>query len=131
MLTVLPEKPQHILRVMNTSSDGRRKMYFTITSIRGVGRRFATVVRKMASVDIRKRAGRSIEEEVEQLLTSMTNPFQCKILDLFLNRQKDIKDGCYTQVPGNAQDKKLGEDLERLRKIRAHKGPRHYWGIQR
>ncbi|BFZ20253.1 hypothetical protein BsWGS_23292 [Bradybaena similaris] len=130
MSLVLPEKFQHILRVMNTNIDGRRKISFAITSIRGVGRRFATVVCKKANVDIRKRAGELTEEEVERIVTVMTNPRQYKIPDWFLNRQKDIKDGRYTQVLSNGLDNKLREDLERLKKIRAHRGLRHYWGLR-
>lgn len=88
----------------------------------------------------------------------MQNPRQYKIPDWFLNRQKDIKDGKYSQVweiafaltcivkcvcferllanftifwfqiLANNLESKLREDLERLKKIRAHRGLRHYWG---
>jgi ribosomal protein S13 len=30
----------------------------------------------------------------------------------------------------NILDNKLREDLERLKKIRAHRGLRHYWGLR-
>merc|ERR1719180_353703 len=130
MALVLPEKFQHILRVMNTNIDGKRKISFAITSIRGVGRRFATVVCKKANVDTRKRAGELSDEEVERIITVMTNPRQYKIPDWFLNRQKDIKDGRFSQVLSNQLDNKLREDLERLKKIRAHRGLRHYWGVR-
>merc|ERR1711931_1798 len=130
MSLVLPEKFQHILRVLNTNIDGRRKISFAITSIRGVGRRFATVVCKKANIDIKKRAGELTEEEVERVITVMANPRQYKIPDWFLNRQKDIKDGRYSQVLSNNLDNKLREDLERLKKIRAHRGLRHYWGLR-
>ena len=36
--------------------------------------------------------------QVERLVTIMQNPRQYKIPDWFLNRQKDIKDGKYSQV---------------------------------
>ncbi|GFO17730.1 40S ribosomal protein s18 [Plakobranchus ocellatus] len=130
MALVLPEKFQHILRVMNTNIDGRIKISFAITSIRGVGRRFATVVCKKANIDIKKRAGELTDEEVERMVTVMTNPRQYKIPDWFLNRQKDIKDGRFSQVLSNNLDNKLREDLERLKKIRAHRGLRHYWGLR-
>uniref|UniRef100_A0A2K6V5T3 40S ribosomal protein S18 n=1 Tax=Saimiri boliviensis boliviensis TaxID=39432 RepID=A0A2K6V5T3_SAIBB len=45
------------------------------------------------------------------------NPRQCKIPDWFLNRQKDVKDGKYSQVLANGLDNKLREDLELLKKI--------------
>ncbi|KAF8783173.1 40S ribosomal protein S18 [Argiope bruennichi] len=127
---VIPDKFQHILRVMNTNIDGRRKVMFALTAIKGVGRRFANIVCKKADVDLNKRAGELSEEEVEKLITIMSNPRQYKIPDWFLNRQKDIKDGKYSQVTSNGLENKLREDLERLKKIRAHRGLRHYWGLR-
>merc|ERR1711892_597173 len=51
----------------------------------------------------------------------------CKKPDWFLNRQKDWKDGTFGQSISNGLDTKLREDLERLKKIRAHRGLRHHW----
>ncbi|XP_064102055.1 small ribosomal subunit protein uS13-like [Macrobrachium nipponense] len=98
MSLVLPEKFQHILRLMNTNIDGRRKVMFAMTAIKGVGRRYSNIVLKKADIDQTKRAGEMTEEEVEKIVTIMSNPRQYKIPDWFLNRQKDIKDGKYSQV---------------------------------
>merc|ERR1712170_1877 len=95
MSLVIPEKFQHILRVMNTNIDGRRKIAFALTAIKGVGRRYSHVVCKKADVDLTKRAGELSDEEVEKVITIMSNPRQYKIPDWFLNRQKDVKDGKY------------------------------------
>uniref|UniRef100_G3UMR5 Small ribosomal subunit protein uS13 n=1 Tax=Loxodonta africana TaxID=9785 RepID=G3UMR5_LOXAF len=95
---VIPEKFQHILRVLNTNIDGRRKIAFAITAIKGVGRRYAHVVLRKADIDLTKRAGELTEDEVERVITIMQNPRQYKIPDWFLNRQKDVKDGKYSQV---------------------------------
>merc|ERR1712172_443737 len=57
----------------------------------------------------------------------MFTPRQYKIPDWFLNRQKDWKDGTFGQSISNGLDTKLREDLERLKKIRAHRGLRHHW----
>lgn len=115
---------------MNTNIDGRRKVMFALTAIKGIGRRFSNIVCKKADVDLNKRAGELSEEEVEKLVTIISNPRQYKIPDWFLNRQKDVKDGKYSQVTSNALENKLREDLERLKKIRAHRGLRHYWGLR-
>merc|ERR1711911_309689 len=130
MSLVLPEKFQHILRILNTNIDGRQKIMFAVTSIKGVGRRYSNVVLKKADINVSKRAGELSEEEVEKLITIMANPRQYKIPDWFLNRQKDIKDGKYSQVTSNMLENKLREDLERLKKIRAPRGLRHYWGLR-
>lgn len=50
-----PEEFQHILRVLNTNVDGRQKIMYALTSIKGVGRRFANLVCKKADVDMSKR----------------------------------------------------------------------------
>jgi small subunit ribosomal protein S18e len=115
---------------MNTNIDGRRNIMFALCAIKGVGPRYANVVCKKADVDLTKRAGELSEEEIERVLTIISNPRQYKIPDWFLNRQKDIKDGKYSQVMSNGLDNKLREDLERLKKIRAHRGLRHYWGLR-
>merc|ERR1712071_148573 len=105
-------------------------MGFAITSIKGVGRRYANIVLKKADFEVTKRAGELTDEEVEKVITIMANPRQYKIPDWFLNIQKDIKDGKYGQVTSNQLENKLREDLERLKKIRAHRGLRHYWGLR-
>ena len=93
-----------------------------------MGRRYAFAVCRKADVDIHKRAGELSDEEVEKLMTVMQNPKEYKIPNWFLNRQKDIRDGKYSQVLSTALDNKVREDLERLKKIRVHRGLRHYWG---
>ncbi|KAL4616893.1 40S ribosomal protein S18 [Arapaima gigas] len=120
------EKFQHILCDLNIN--GRRKIVFAITAIKGVGRRYSYVVLRKANIDLNKRAGELTEDEVERVVTIMQNPHQYKIPDWFLNRQKDIKDGKYSQVLINGLDNKLREDLEQL-KNRAHRGLRHFWGL--
>merc|ERR1712117_94739 len=130
MSLIIPGTFQHILRVMNTNIDGKRNIMFAITAIKGIGRRYANIVLKKADIDLTKRAGELSEEEIEKIVTIMQNPRQYKIPDWFLNRQKDIKDGKTGQVMANFLDNKLREDPERLKKIRAHRGLRHYWGLR-
>ncbi|GER55300.1 40S ribosomal protein S18 [Striga asiatica] len=127
---VANEDFQHILRVQNTNVDGKQKIMFALTSIKGIGRRFANIVCKKADVDMNKRAGELSSAEIDSLMVIVANPRQFKIPDWFLNRKKDYKDGKYSQVTSNALDMKLRDDLERLKKIRNHRGLRHYWGLR-
>ncbi|KAK2973740.1 hypothetical protein RJ640_019740 [Escallonia rubra] len=127
---VANEEFQHILRVQNTNVDGKQKIMFALTSIKGIGRRFANIVCKKADVDMNKRAGELSSAEIDSLMVIVANPRQFKIPDWFLNRKKDYKDGKYSQVTSNALDMKLRDDLERLKKIRNHRGLRHYWGLR-
>lgn len=75
-------------------------------------------------------AGELTTEELERIVTILQTPTQYKIPSWFLNRQRDITDGKDSQVVSNGLDSKLREDLERLKKIRSHRGLRHYWGLR-
>ena len=119
---------------------------YALTKIKGVGRRYSNLVCKKADVDLNKRfgfpglemkpstdshsAGELTSEELERIVTIIQNPTQYKIPTWFLNRQRDIVDGKDSQILANGVDSKLRDDLERLKKIRAHRGLRHYWGLR-
>ena len=130
MSLIVGDDFQHILRVLNTNVDGRTKVTYALTQIRGIGRRFSNVVCKKAEIDMGKRAGELSAAELESLMVIVSNPRQFRIPDWFLNRQKNYKDGKYLQQVSNQLDTTLRDDLERLKKIRNHRGLRHYWGIR-
>lgn len=90
----------------------------------------ARLSQAMLTVGCYSRAGEITSEELERIVTIIQNPTQYKIPTWFLNRQRDIVDGKDSQVLANGMDSKLREDLERLKKIRAHRGLRHYWGLR-
>lgn len=112
---IAPDKFQHILRLANTNIEGKRKVMFALTSIKGIGRRFSNLICKKADIDLDKRAGELSEEEIERIMTIINNPRQFKIPDWFLNRQRDPKDGKFSQVYSNFLDNKFREDMERLK----------------
>jgi small subunit ribosomal protein S18e len=82
------------------------------------------------ALDVPPRAGELNSDELERLVTIIQNPTQFKIPLWFLNRQRDIVDGKNLQILSNSVDSKLRDDLERLKKIRAHRGLRHFWGLR-
>ena len=58
MALIVEEKDfSHILRILNTNVDGRRKVPYALTNIKGVGRRFAFLCCKILNIDVQKRAG--------------------------------------------------------------------------
>jgi hypothetical protein len=46
---------QHILRVLNTNVDGKQKIMYAVTAIKGISRRFSNLACKKGEVDMRKR----------------------------------------------------------------------------
>lgn len=77
-LVLASQNFQHILRLLNTNVDGRVKIVYALTKIRGVGRRYATIICKKADVDTTKRAGEISEAEIERIITIMQNPRQVR-----------------------------------------------------
>ena len=103
---------------------------YSLAKIKGIGRRFSNLVCKKAEIDLGKRAGELSAAELESLMVIVSNPRQFRIPDWFLNRKHDFKDGKFSQLVSNQLDTKLRDDLERLKKMRNHRGLRHYWGIR-
>ncbi len=121
---------QHILRMQNTNVNGKHKAPFALRIIKGIGRRFAILALKIAQIDVNKRAGELTEADIEKISDIIAKPIEYGIPKWFLNRQRCIKDGTYSQLIANMVDTRLREDLERMKKARQHRGLRHYLGIK-
>ena len=130
-LSIVPNADfTHILRIQNTNVKGKDKVMFALTSIKGVGRRFSNLVLKLAEIDLNKRAGELTEAEIELVNKIFANPTEWGVPKWFLNRQSDPREGTATQLIANQVDSKLREDLERLKKVKNHRGLRHFWGLR-
>ena len=77
---------KHILRIYNTNIDGRRRIPFALRSIKGIGRRFAVVVCKVAKVDVNKRAGELSEDECKRLTDVIDDPLKHGLPTYLFNR---------------------------------------------
>ena len=82
---------------------------------------------KLMPTYVLDRAGELSAKELEELMVIVSNPRTFKIPDWFLNRQKDHKDGRFSQLTSSALDTKLREDLERLKKIRYKPAASKVW----
>ena len=75
-------------------------------------------------------AGELNSDELERIVQILQNPAEFKIPSWFLNRQRDVVDGKSSQLLSNNVESKLRDDIERLKKIRAHRGIRHHWQLR-
>eukprot|EP01004_Peranema_trichophorum_P010401 NODE_9192_length_613_cov_171.032653_g8561_i0.p1 GENE.NODE_9192_length_613_cov_171.032653_g8561_i0~~NODE_9192_length_613_cov_171.032653_g8561_i0.p1 ORF type:complete len:154 (+),score=33.69 NODE_9192_length_613_cov_171.032653_g8561_i0:100-561(+) len=129
-LTLQPDDFQHILRILNTNVDGKYKVPYALRSIKGVGRRFAVLCCKKADVDVDRRAGTLSADEIARIVAVMQNPTTYKVPVWFLNRKKDPKDGKDSQAISNIWEQRVREEIEKLKKIKCHRGLRHMWGLR-
>ena len=87
--------------------------------------KFAEIMNKMD-----KRTGEVTDEEVKQISDIIARPTDYNIPKWFLNRQHDPRNGQYSQLISNQLDTMLREDLERMRKVKQHRGLRNFCGIR-
>merc|ERR1712216_274454 len=127
---VVKDNFEHILRIMSTNVNGAEKATYAFTAIPGVGRRYSDLVLKKAGIDRSKRAGELTKEEVDQAVAIIEDPLNFKFPTWFLNHQKEFVTGKDMQVTGVKMAGILRDDLERLKKMRLHRGLRHYWGLR-
>mmetsp|Transcript_15034 Transcript_15034/g.21066 ORF Transcript_15034/g.21066 Transcript_15034/m.21066 type:complete len:155 (-) Transcript_15034:158-622(-) len=127
-LSVAPPEFTHIIRMSNTNLDGKRKIPYALRMVKGIGVRMALVVTKKAGIDPNRRAGTLTPVELERIAEVIASPQKFNIPEWMLNRKKDRTTGNSEHCTSVSWDNKIREDLERLKKIRAHRGIRHYYG---
>jgi small subunit ribosomal protein S18e len=116
--------------MQNTNVNGKQKVAFALRGIKGIGRRFAILCCKIAQIDASRRAGELTEEEMNRISDIFAKPLEYGVPKWFLNRQRCIKDGTWSQLFSGMVDTRLREDLERMKKIRKHRGLRHHFGLK-
>ncbi|EGR33219.1 hypothetical protein IMG5_058950 [Ichthyophthirius multifiliis] len=121
---------KYIHRILNTNIDGKRRTPIALTGIRGIGRRFAHLICKVLKIDPNSRAGTLTEDQCNKITQVISDPESFGIPLWLLNRINDFKDGKNYQLASNTLDTKIREDLERLKKIKSHRGLRHFWGLK-
>jgi small subunit ribosomal protein S18e len=82
---------QHILRLLNTNVDGKQKIMFAMTSIKGIGRRFSNIVCKKADIDMNKRqAPCFLSEDLYQISLVTMGLIRCDVSVGVQGRRADL-----------------------------------------
>ena len=90
--------------MQNTNVNGKHKAPFALRIIKGLGRRFTILILKIAQIDLQKRAGELTEADIDKISDIMAKPIEYGVPKWFLNRQRCIKDGTYSQLISNMID---------------------------
>lgn len=122
-----PKEFQHIIRVQNTNIIGKRVITNALTAIKGIGRRFAHAICKIANIDVNKRAGDVKPDSWELVSKIIHEPEKYAIPTWFFNRRNDFREGVNIHASTNVLETKIREDLERMKKSKRHRGLRHHW----
>lgn len=113
-----------------TSIEGHRTLAFGLSQIKGVGRRLAQAIIRVAGYDPQLRVGQLTEEQQTHLEEMIRDPLKFGIPSWLLNRQKDLRTGEDRHVVGTDIDLLLKLDIDRMKRNRSWKGIRHMYGLK-
>lgn len=123
------EEIRHLVRIMNTDLQGKQKVLYALTGIKGIGRRTARLIAESAEVDPSETIGYLSDEGIARLNEAIET-FENHLPVWMLNRQKDLLTGENKHLLGQDIDLTIREDLNDLKKIRAYRGIRHERGLK-
>ncbi|MHA1585017.1 MAG: 30S ribosomal protein S13 [Promethearchaeota archaeon] len=126
---------RNLLRVIGTSIEGHRTLGFGLSQIRGVGRRLAQAIIRIAqdtdpTLDPRMRIGLITEEQEETLVKMIKDPVAYGVPTWMINRQKDLRTGENRHISGTDVELVLKMDIDRMKRTRSWKGIRHMYGLK-
>ena len=113
-------------RKLRSQVDGNAKVEHGLTQIRGIGRRFAQGIVRVAGVDSNLRIGAIAEKDLNRIEEIILNPIENGIPSWMVNRPKDLRTGEDLHIIGNKLEITVKRDVDRMKKIKSYKGVRHH-----
>ena len=117
-------------RKLRSQVDGNAKIEYGLTQIRGVGRRFAQAIVRVAKIDPDLRIGAIPEKDLNRIEEIIIAPITNGIPAWMVNRKKDLVTGEDLHIIGNRLELSVRRDIDRMKRIRSYKGVRHNRGLK-
>jgi ribosomal protein S13 len=135
MSSLTPIRPKNFrekvfFRNLRSQVDGNAKVEHGLTQIRGVGRRFAQAVVKVAKIDPNIRVGVLSEKDIARIEEIILKPVENGIPEWMVNRKKDLRTGENLHLIGNPLEITVKRDIDRMKRIKSYKGVRHHLGLK-
>jgi small subunit ribosomal protein S13 len=113
-------------RKLRSQVDGNAKGEYGLTQIRGIGRRLAQAIIRVAGVDPNIRIGALPEKDLNRIEEIIISPIENGIPNWMVNRPKDMRTGEDLHIIGNKLEIAVKRDVDRMKKIKSYKGVRHH-----
>jgi small subunit ribosomal protein S13 len=113
-------------RKLRAQVDGNARVEYGLTQIRGIGRRFAQAITKVAGIDPNLRIGAIAEKDLNRLEEIILSPIENGVPNWMVNRPKDLRSGEDLHIIGNKLEITVKRDIDRMKKIKSYKGVRHH-----
>ncbi|MEE8402063.1 MAG: 30S ribosomal protein S13 [Candidatus Hydrothermarchaeaceae archaeon] len=126
---MVEEEFKHLVRVAGSDLDGKKKVDYGLTKIKGIGLRMAGAICEVAGIDKARKVGYLTEKESETLGKAVEGLHENGVPPWMYNRRRDYSTGRDIHIIGSDLLMSLRDDLNRLRKIRSYRGIRHETGL--
>lgn len=126
---MVEEEFRYLVRVTGTDIDGKKRVSYGLSKIRGIGVRTGEVICSLAGIDHTKKIGNLTDGEISKLSEAVENFQEQKIPQWIFNRQRDCVLGGDQHLISSDLVMSLRDDLNLLKKIRSYRGIRHELGL--
>jgi len=110
--------------------DGNGKVTYSLTQIRGIGRRFAQAIVTVAGIDPNLRLGALPEKDISKIEEIIMDPINNGIPNWMANRKKELRTGNDLHIIGNPLELTVKRDIDRMKRIKSYKGVRHHGNLK-
>jgi small subunit ribosomal protein S13 len=131
MSFISPIRPKNFrekvfFRKLRSQIDGNAKVEHGLTQIRGIGKRLAQAIVKIAEINPHSRIGALPEKDINRLEEIILSPVENGVPSWMVNRKKDLRTGENIHLIGNKLELEVKKDIDRMKKIKSYKGVRHH-----
>jgi len=131
MSSISPIRPKNFrekvfFRKLRSQIDGNAKVEHGLTQIRGIGKRLAQAIVKIAEINPHSRIGALPEKDINRLEEIILSPVENGVPSWMVNRKKDLRTGENIHLIGNKLELEVKKDIDRMKKIKSYKGVRHH-----
>lgn len=125
---VATENIRQMIRLVDQTIPGTRKVLMALADIKGVGFTMAHAICHVLNIDERAMIGALTDEELEKIHNAVKDPLKHNIPVWMINRRKDYETGNDMHLHGADLAFYVGNDIKIMKKIRSFKGMRHAAG---
>ncbi len=124
------EQFRYVVRIAGTDIDGKLKLAYGLSCIKGIGYNTALSILRVLGIDPNKRVGFLTDDEIAMIEDAILNLAKYKIPSWMFNRRKDYETGIDMHLVGADLIFKAKQDIEREKKIKSWRGIRHALGLK-
>ncbi len=121
---------RYIVRIAGTDIDGKLKLPYGLSEIKGIGYSTAMAIIRMLGLDPEKRIGFLTDSEVRKIEEAVRNFDQLGFPPWIYNRRKDYETGEDRHLIGADLLFHARRDIDREIKINSWRGVRHKVGLK-